>query len=126
VEWWNNRHAEGRGFLWAASLTLVVSQWIGIQTDPGNFIVLFPALMLVLALLDERWKTAGWVMILVFLLLLFVGIWALFLNTVEYGSQPVQSPVLFIPLPAFLLLMLYWVRWWAVEPPSVWYDRIGP
>lgn len=124
LEWWNNRRAEGRGFLWAAAMTLVAGQWTGLQTDPGNFVVLFPAIILVFALLDERWKTGGRVSIILFLLVLFIGIWAIFLNTVEYGAQPVQSPVMFIPLPAFLLLTLFWVRWWAVEPPSVWYDRL--
>lgn len=124
VEWRQNRFAEDRGFLWAVCLTLVAGQWTGIMTDPGNFIVLFPALALVLGLLDERWKTGGRVAIAASLLALFIGIWAIFLNTVTYAGQPIQSPVMFIPLPAFLLLMLYWVRWWAVEPPTVWYDMV--
>ena len=47
VEWWANRHVEMRGFLWVAGLTLTISQWIGIQTDPGNFVILFPVLMMV-------------------------------------------------------------------------------
>lgn len=125
VEWWQNRFAEERSFLWTVCLTLVVGQWTGIQTDPGNFIVLFPSLMLVLGLLDERWKMGGRIVTVVFLLALFAGVWFIFLNTVEYAGQPVQSPVMFIPLPAFLLLTLYWVRWWAVQPPTVWFDRIG-
>ncbi len=58
------------------------------------------------------------------LVALFVGIWAIFLKTVTYGAQPQQSPVMFFPLPAFLLLTLYWVRWWAIEPPAVWYDLL--
>jgi hypothetical protein len=124
VEWWNNRRAQGRGFFWAVCITLVIGQWTGIQTDPGNFIVLFPALILVFALLDERWKTGGRVSVILFLLALFVGIWAIFLKTVEYGAQPVQSPIMFIPLPAFLLITVFWVRWWAVEPPSVWFDKL--
>ena len=57
-------------------------------------------------------------------LALFAGIWAIFLNTVHYTDQPIQSPIMFFPLPAFLLLMLYWVRWWAVAPPTVWYDLL--
>jgi hypothetical protein len=58
------------------------------------------------------------------MLALFIGIWAIFINTVEFGDQPVQSPVMFFPLPAFLLITLYWVRWWAVEPPTVWIDML--
>jgi hypothetical protein len=123
-EWGLNRKAEFRGFLWMAYMTLVISQWIGIQTDPGNFIVLFPVLILVLALLDQRWKGGGRLFVVLSLIGLFVGIWAVFLNTVEYGDQPVQSAVMFFPLPAFLFLTLYWVRWWAVQPRGLWYETL--
>ena len=34
------------------------------------------------------------------------------------------SAVMFFPYPAYLLLLLYWVRWWAVQPPTVWYDMV--
>ena len=124
IEWVSNRKAEFRGFLCVAYLTMVISQWIGIQTDPGNFVVLFPVLVLVLAMIDERWRVGGRVFVILSLLLLMVGIWAVFLNTIEYGAQPVQSAVMFFPLPAFLFLTLYWVRWWAVQPPSLWYESL--
>lgn len=124
VEWWNNRNAEFPGFLWAACLTMVAGQWTGIQTDPGNYIVLLPAMILAFSLLDDRWKAGGKWFVLLSLLGLLVGLWALFLNTVQRGAQPIQSPVMFFPLPAFLLIALYWVRWWAVEPPTVWYDML--
>ena len=125
VEWWAQRKADFRGFLWTACLTLVVSQWIGIQTDPGNFVVLIPVMCLAFSQLDERWRTGGRVFIIVNLLLLFGLIWYIFLNTLEVGDQPVQSAVMFFPLPGYLLLMLYWVKWWAVQPPTVWYDTVG-
>lgn len=126
IEWWVNRGAEFRGFLWTVCLTLAVAQWIGIQTDPGNFIVLFPALALVFSQLSDRWRIGGRVFVILCLLVLFAGIWALFLNTVQpgQGAQPVQSAVMFFPLPAFLLITLYWVRWWTVQPPTVWYDML--
>jgi hypothetical protein len=124
VEWWGNRRADFRGFLWTALLTLAISQWIGIQTDPGNFIVLFPAVILVLSQIADRWRAGGRVFTVVCLIALFAGIWAIFLNTVQFGDQPLQSAVMFFPLPAFLLITLYWVRWWVVQPPAVWYDLL--
>lgn len=123
-EWWVARRTEFRGFLWVSGLTLVASQWIGIQTDPGNFVVLFPVLVMCLALLDERWRGRGNLVIFALLVVLLVGIWAIFLSTVEYGDQPVQSPVMFFPLPAILFLLLYWVRWWAIRPPRPWLEQI--
>ncbi len=124
VEWWSNRNAEFPAFYWAACLTLAAGQWVGIQTDPGNFVVLFPALVLVLAQFADRWKMVGRFVVVVMLLLLLAGIWAIFLNTIEYTYQPIQSPIMFFPLPAFLLITLYWVRWWAIAPPTVWYDLL--
>lgn len=124
LEWWVALRSEMRGFLWASGLTLMASQWIGIQTDPGNFIVLFPVLMMILSLLDERWRGRGNLIILGLLVVALVGIWAIFLSTVEYADQPIQSPVMFFPLPGLILLLLYWVRWWAIRPPRPWLEQI--
>jgi len=124
IEWVANRRAAFHGFLWTACLTLVVAQWVGIQTDPGNFIVLFPAMILVFSLLDDRWRTFGRLFVILSLLVLFAAIWAIFLSTVQRADQPVQSAFMFFPLPAYLLLTLFWVRWWAIEPPTVWFDQL--
>lgn len=125
VEWYlAARSREFPHLLWAFCLTLVGAQWIGIQTDPGNFIVTMPALVLIFAVWDVRGRLGGQWVVLGSLLVLFIGLWALFLRTVTYADQPVQSPVMFFPLPAFELIMLYWVRWWAVHPPTVWFDTV--
>jgi hypothetical protein len=116
VEWSVARGRDFRWFLWTASLTLVASQWIGIQTDPGNFIVLFIPLVLVFAAWSMRWGNKAWPIVFMGLLLLFGGLWALFLSTVNYADQPQQSPIMFFPLPAFILIGLYWVRWWVTKP----------
>jgi len=115
-EWVQVRHREFRWFLWTGCLTLIVSQWIGIQTDPGNFILLFLPLALVFAIWAERWGRAGNGLISFVMVLLFVGPWALFLQTIFYADQPMQHPVMFFPLPLFLLITLYWVRWWVIRP----------
>ena len=122
IEWIRARKASFRGFLWVVSFTLVLSQWSGIQTDPGNFIVLYPVLVLILALLDERWRKGGWIAGILLMIILLGGGWWLFLATVTYADQPIQSPVLFFPLPGLLILLLYWVRWWAFHPTQTWFD----
>lgn len=119
VEWFLSRNQEFRWFAWTASLTLVISQWSGIQTDPGNFILLYFPLILILSVWEERWGLRGRPAILFILLVLFVGLWALFLTTVENTGQPQQHPIMFIPLPLLLLIGLYWVRWWAIKPPKL-------
>jgi hypothetical protein len=124
VEWLGSGRADFRGFLWKACLTLTASQWIGIQTDPGNFIVLIMPVTLIFAMWETRWRKGGSLLVLISIVVLLVGIWALFLTTIEFGDQPIQSPVMFFPLPAFLLFGLYWVRWWAFKPPSLWVDLL--
>jgi hypothetical protein len=124
TEWVLVRGKDFRWFLWTASLTLVISQWIGIQTDPGNFILLYFPLVLVFALWIERWGRAGIYLVSGAMVLLFIGPWMLFLETVTDGDQPMQHPVMFFPLPLFLLITLYWVRWWGIKPRSLLVDRL--
>ena len=127
VEWiLCTRSKEYRHLLWTFCFTLAAAQWVGIQTDPGNYIVTFPALVLIFAMFEERWRTLGHWMVIASLLLLFVGLWVLFLQTVTFADQPIQNPIMFFPLPAFELLALYWVRWWAVRPSNTWYSTNLP
>jgi len=115
-EWTQARDKGFPRFYWTAGLTLTLTQWIGIPTDPGNFIILFPVLGIILAAWEKRWKNFGNLVVSGVLLFLFLGLWGLFLSTVEYRYQPVQNPIMFLPLPAFLLLGLYWIRWWISKP----------
>ena len=116
VEWIAARGKEYNHFMWTCCLTLAVNQWIGIATDPGNFIILFTPLVLVFSVIKERWQKAGNWIILGGMTLLFIGIWLLFLYTLEYGYQPQQSAVMFVPLPLVVILGLYWTKWWIIRP----------
>lgn len=106
-EWKGVRHSDPARFLWIFSLTLVASQWIGITTDPGNFIVLVLPLVIVLKSLDDAPNGRMWLSAVLAVLLL--GLWVLFLLTLPPGSQQ-QSPIMFFPLPLFLLIGLYFCR----------------
>ena len=126
LEWRAARKADLRGFIWTAFLTLTVGMWIGIQTDPGNFIVLFPALIFVFGLLAERWKKGSEWVVVGTLAIVLIGLWVIFLKTLTYTDQPIQSPIMFFPLPALTLFLLYWVRWWALTPPRARLDQYEP
>jgi hypothetical protein len=100
---------------WTACLTIVITNLIGIRTATENFIAMFPGLILVFTCWDERWRRAGRFIVVLFLLILLIGLWALFLGTLIKSDQPTQNPVMFFPQPLFMLLGLYWVRWWALR-----------
>jgi hypothetical protein len=114
-EWWMALKKDFRWFLWTVCLTIVISQWVGIQTIPANFTGLILPLILICAMLTERWPKGGdWVAVFT-CVILFIWEWALF--WLDYkGTQPSMQLNLIIPLPLVLLIGLYWVRWWAIKP----------
>ena len=106
--WWHSRREAFP--LWAYNLTLVASQWIGIATDPGNFLILFLPLVALLAALfgdgRHRFRIA---IVLLALGLVWGGLWWAFLATLTWQhGQPLQSPWMYLPLPAVLLVGLAW------------------
>jgi hypothetical protein len=118
-EWWRSRKSKFRHFLWTACLTVTISQMIGIQTDPGNFVILYPALFLGFTLLWERWKERSYSTILPIITFLFIFIWVLFLFTVGKESQPLQNPIMFFPFPIIVFGLLYWSRWWVLRSKQI-------
>lgn len=115
IEWFLALKKDHRWFLWTVSLTMVISLIIGIPVIPGNFVELILPLVLISAMLTERWSRAGpWVAVFI-TILLFIWEWMLYYKDVS-GSTPGNQLNLIFPLPAVLLIGLYWVRWWAVKP----------
>jgi hypothetical protein len=115
-EWRQAWGKEFRWLLWASGLTLAATQLVGIPTATENYMIMFPALLMVFAAWDEQWRSWGRLLIFFSYVLLFFGVWWLFLATLERGEQPIQGLILFFPLPVFLLIGLYWVRWWVLRP----------
>jgi len=102
----------------------VINEWIGIKTDPKNFLILYTPLVLVFATWEERWgKQMRWATI-ASLALLGIGLWFLFLGTLPAGIQQQSHPSLFFPLPLFLFIGLYWVRWWAIRSTQPYLDQL--
>ena len=123
VEWRNVLKKEFRWFLWASYLTLTVTNLIGFHTATENYVAMFPGLVLVLAVWDERWKRWGRWVGFVTILILLVGLWMIFISTIQFNDQPIQHPIMFFPLPVLLVVGLYWVRWWAIRPPRLFLEE---
>jgi hypothetical protein len=123
IEWWLALRKDFRWFLWTVCLTIVISHWIGIPTVPMNLIGMIFALILVSAMMSERWPRGGqWVAVLL-AFLLCVWEWALFYGNI-IGTHPGMQSNLLIPLPFILLIGLYWVRWWAIKPRGLLIDEL--
>ncbi len=104
LEWVRALRSSSGEFDWTVGLTVAGSSWIGVQTDPGNFIVLLLPLAAILAAIatsHSRWGNAAAIGAMV---LMHVGLWLLFVVTLERGAQPAQGPIMFVPLPLLVLL----------------------
>ncbi len=44
--------------------------------------------------------------------------------TSSKGLLSPPDPLMFLPLPAFLIVTLYWVRWWAIRPPRLYVEAL--
>ena len=104
-EWIRISRESFDAFLPVFCLTLVEAQWLWISTDPGNFILLTLPLALVLKSIDQLKDGFVWNCILLSVLL--IGLWVLFLLTVDYAHGNLQNPIMFFPLPSILIIGLY-------------------
>jgi hypothetical protein len=116
IEWRHSLGKEFRWFYWTVLLTLVINNLIGIYTTLENYIILYPAIILIFALLDKRWGGFGRGLIVLLILIMTVGLWGILVNTANKGSQPDLDPIIFFFMPLLTLFGLYWVRWWAIRP----------
>jgi hypothetical protein len=123
VEWWLALRKDFRWFLWTVCFTIVISQWIGIPTVPVNLFGMIFALILISAMLSERWSRGGQWAAVFLAVILFIWEWTLFYRN-TFISNPGMQNNLIIPLPLVLLIGLYWVRWWAVKPRGLLLDGL--
>ncbi len=119
IEWRRALGPAPASLEWAVNLVLAASCWIGIQTDPGNFIVLLAPLAAILASIANAVRRGGEVLALAVMVVLQAGPWMVFISTLERGPQPVQGPAMFIPLPFVVLAGLYVYRRRMVEAMEV-------
>jgi hypothetical protein len=125
VEWRALRGKDFRHLLWTVSLTLAGTPLLGIPVIPQNYVLLFFPLVLFLSILDERWSRPGrWGVAAWALLAIFVGLWLVARSLPETGGSSGLSLGITLAFPIFLILGLYWMRWWAVRPPRTWSDSL--
>lgn len=115
-EWIVALREDDRWFQWTAALTLVLTNIVAFRTATTNFVVMLPAWCVIFSVWTRRWKQRGALTVLLALLILGVGQWALFMATLTGNDE---SLVMYLPLPLLTLLGLWWVRWWAIRPEKL-------
>ncbi len=113
VEWVLAWGKDQRWFTWTALMTLVLTNFLVLRTATTNYVMMLPAVFMVFKMLEYRWPKVGQVIVWAIVALLAVGLWALFFDTVQ-GN--LEQPAMYLPLPLFCLLGLWWVRWWSIRP----------
>lgn len=111
-----------RVFLWTALLTIVITNLVAFRTATTNYVMMLPALLMILRVWRDRWGRLGLGLVWMTLVVLGIGLWALFLATVE-GN--VEQPVMYLPFPFICFFGLWWARWWTVRPPRMLYEELS-
>ncbi|MEP6894132.1 MAG: glycosyltransferase 87 family protein [Chloroflexota bacterium] len=113
-----------RQVMWAAFLALALNSVLGFAIFPTNHIVLMPAIIMITALVWERWANQ-YIVVSLFLIGL-IGFFYFGLYFEVAGKSADMYPELLSVLPPVLATLgLYWMRWWAIRPPRIWADQFG-
>jgi hypothetical protein len=109
-EWWNLRRGDAQGFLRIVCLTLAVSPLLGILSTSSNYAILLPVLILVWAYWKRKIGSAARKLIWMEAVLVFYGLWSVFIVTLKPGPQFRESEIMFFLMPIFLVANLYALR----------------
>jgi hypothetical protein len=116
LEWRAVLNKDVRWLFWTASLTAAMTPLLGFPFTFSWLVFSFPAFMLVLSVMEQRWGLLGRLTAIAVLLLALAGLWAVLLNGMAAGY--------ILAFPIALAIFLYWVRWWAIRPPRLWADAV--
>jgi hypothetical protein len=117
-EWNRIPAADDRRFYWVCCLSLAIAPLLGFRSEMEHLSILIIPLALIFSIVYDRWKIGLFLTILL-LLILFTLPWALYLFS---PLTNLTGNILYLFLPLFTVIGLYWIRWWALRPPRLWAD----
>ncbi len=123
-EWIGALRSNFRRIVWAASLSLAVTPWMGFAIFESNFVVLTLPLVLVLALVWERWHRRR-VLASVLVLSVAFAVPYIFYALQFFASQRVYADLLTLFPPVAAIIALYWMRWQVVRASRPWLEQVG-
>jgi hypothetical protein len=116
IEWWLVWGKSFQRQVWVLALTLILSTWIGIETNMDHVFMLILPLMIILMAWNRRWGRVGPFFIIFVAVLLLPGLWSAFITYARQGIPGDSNPILMIGFPLLTLIGIYWVRWWFLRP----------
>jgi hypothetical protein len=120
-EWFLARGRQDRRFLFAALVTLTITQLISLPANTANMTLLVPVFYAIFQVWRERWKWGGRFLMWLVLVFMLVGLWAIFITT---STGIVEPTFLYLITPLLGLLGMWWVRYWFIQPPRVYVDEL--
>lgn len=124
LEWLGALRSNFRRIVWAASLSLAVTPWMGFAIFESNFVLLTLPLVLVLALVWERWRRHR-VLASVLVLSVAFAVPYIFYALQFFASQRVYADLLTLFPPFATIIALYWMRWQVVRASRPWLEQVG-
>lgn len=119
---WSAAHSAGfRRFYWVCCLSLAATPLLGFRTEMEHLAVLVIPLALIFAIVHDRWQRIGDGLTTLLLLAVFLIPWAVYIFALPRLGGLTQE-IIFLFLPLFTIMGLYWIRWWALRPPRIWAD----
>jgi hypothetical protein len=106
ASWWALSRRRMTEFDWAVGLCLIVTNLVMVRTATTNYVILFLPLVMVFRA-SQRGRAGAWLVLLIEAVLL-IGLWALFLATVE---GEFEHPLVYLPLPFGLAAVFVARRW---------------
>ena len=94
--WWEARDGSVAALDYAMAVTIVVTLLVSPRTGTTSQPLLYPVLFMLFASLDHNRIRFGQIYIVFVLVVLFVGLWMLFLITIQ---GRLEQPPVFLPLP---------------------------
>ena len=124
IEWIAATQSNFRRIIWTTSLSLAATPLIGFAIFPSNHVVLILPLILILALVWERWTRSRVFACLLVLSLAFWIPFGIYFRGIIFEDR-LYSDLLAVLPPVATIIGLYWMRWWVLHSPRTWMDQIG-
>jgi hypothetical protein len=96
--------ASSGAFHWLIGMTLIVTNLVVLRTATTNFVALYIPLFFALKAATDR-LPGRYRLLALFYILSTIGLWALFLMTVEVKFE---HPIVYLPLPVGLFVAFVW------------------